>query len=149
MCFFRKITSYYFVDENVIMVPFLPEGNFYDLGRVVVKEERSPMQKLARVSPGALSVGKMTDFVKDEVVPGAFHKLTELQKVETVHNPRYVFEESDMKHGVKKTVRVEILGCDHYALWSLPDDNSLVMDFDNRGLIAYSYYFVLFTFSLH
>ena len=147
MCFFRRRTSYYFADENVIMVPFLPEGNFYDLGRVVVKEERSPMQKLARVSPGALSVGKMTDFVKDEVVPGAFHKLTELQKVETVHNPRYVFEESDMKHGVKKTVRVEILGCDHYALWSLPDNNSLVMDFDNRGLIAY--YFVLFTFFLH
>lgn len=137
--FSNKCTSVFNIlfsaDDDVIMVPFLQEGLHYDLGRVVIKEERSPMQKLARVAPGAISVGKLTDFVKDEVIPGTFNRLSEVQKVETIHNQRYVFEESDMKHGVKKTVRVEILGCDHYTLWSNPECNSLVMDFDNRGNI--------------
>lgn len=135
--FSNKCTSVFnilfFAGDDVIMVPFLQEGLHYDLNRVIIKEERSPMQKLARVAPGAISVGKLTDFVKDEVIPGTFNRLSEVQKVETIHNQRYVFEESDMKHGVKKTVRVEILGCDHYTLWSNPECNSLVVDFDNRG----------------
>lgn len=128
---------------------FLQEGLHYDLSRVIIKEERSPMQKLARVSPGAISVGRLSDFVKDEVIPGTFNKLGEVQKVETIHNQRYVFEESDMKHGVKKSVRVEILGCDHYTLWSNPECNSLVVDFDNRGNIntVSRIYPLIFTFS--
>lgn len=129
------LTFLLLTDDDVIMVPFLQEGLHYDLSRVIIKEERSPMQKLARVSPGAISVGRLSDFVKDEVIPGTFNKLGEVQKVETIHNQRYVFEESDMKHGVKKSVRVEILGCDHYTLWSNPECNSLVVDFDNRGNI--------------
>lgn len=129
----KNVIGVQLIGDDVIMVPFLQEGLHYDLNRVIIKEERSPMQKLARVAPGAISVGKLTDFVKDEVIPGTFNRLSEVQKVETIHNQRYVFEESDMKHGVKKTVRVEILGCDHYTLWSNPECNSLVVDFDNRG----------------
>lgn len=143
------LTFLLLTDDDVIMVPFLQEGLHYDLSRVIIKEERSPMQKLARVSPGAISVGRLSDFVKDEVIPGTFNKLGEVQKVETIHNQRYVFEESDMKHGVKKSVRVEILGCDHYTLWSNPECNSLVVDFDNRGNIntVSRIYPLIFTFS--
>ncbi|XP_062613991.1 uncharacterized protein C11orf42-like [Saccostrea cucullata] len=140
----KNVIGVQLLDDDVIMIPFLPEGKFYDLGRVIVKEERSPMQKLARIPPGALAIGKLTDFVKDEVIHGAFNRLSEMQKVETTHNPRYVFEESDMKHGVKKTVRVEILGTDHYALWSLPENNSLVVDFDNRGFPYVKKFYLLY-----
>ena len=50
-------------------------------------------------------------------------------------NQAYEFHESDMKHGVKKSLTVQIWGCGKWALEYLPKPGDFALDMVKTGML--------------
>ena len=48
-------------------------------------------------------------------------------------NQAYEFHESDMRHGVKKTITVQLWGCEKWALDYVPTPGDLVVNLLKKG----------------
>lgn len=48
-------------------------------------------------------------------------------------NPEFVFEESDKKNQDRKSIRVELKGCEKHLLEKVPEEGSLSLDIINKG----------------
>ena len=63
-----------------------------------------------------------------------FYRLGNVKKDKTsVLNQVYEFHESDMRHGVKKTVTVQLWGCEKWAMEYIPQPGDLVVNLLKRG----------------
>ncbi|XP_069130243.1 uncharacterized protein [Argopecten irradians] len=131
--------------EGVFHVPYLQDASYYGLGGVIVKEARSPLEKLRRRVPGAMAVGRLRDFVQKDNSKFQVEDMKPTKEENSTINQSYVFSESDMKNGVKKAVNVEVTGCFKESFPNLPDVNSLAVDFPDKGFHHLTKFYLIHT----
>ncbi|KAJ8298049.1 hypothetical protein KUTeg_024580 [Tegillarca granosa] len=119
----KDIVCIQLMGEDVIPVPYLDEATHYDIGAVVLKEERTLKQRLQKVKASAISVGALTKYIVKENVEGALQNVEKSKKSDGINlNPDFVFEESDKKNQDRKSIRVELKGCEKHLLEKVPDE---------------------------
>lgn len=127
----------FIVDTGVVGVPFLEEGASYNAGYVVLKEARSPMEKLGRRTPAAIPVGVISDFTDKATQPSDYAFADEivnsLVEEPGTFNQQYIFREFDMKNGLKKEITVTVEGCSKGSLRLFPEQRDLNLAFAKRG----------------
>lgn len=68
---------------------------------------------------------------------GLFFRLGNVRKDKELQlNQAYEFHESDMKHGVKKTLTVQLWGCEKWAMEFAPKPGELMIDLLKKGVIT-------------
>ncbi|KAL3880388.1 hypothetical protein ACJMK2_032632 [Sinanodonta woodiana] len=120
--------------DKPIPVPDLEDAAAYDAGNIVVKDSQTMVDKLKRSAPSAKVVGRMETFVVKEMSTGILRRIHHASKdTEVTPNTAYEFDESDMKHGVKKMVVVQITGCEKWTIDYVPREGDLMLDMSMRG----------------
>ncbi|XP_060073286.1 uncharacterized protein LOC132553093 [Ylistrum balloti] len=131
--------------EGVFPVPFLKDASYYDLGGVIVKEARSPFEKLRRRVPGAMAVGRLQDFVVKEKSSFLMEDMKPVREEGSTLNQSYSFSENDMRNGLKKSISVEVNGCYKKYYPVLPEVNSLLVDILNKGFHHLTKFYLIHT----
>ena len=66
------------------------------------------------------------------------HRLGNVRKDSVLRlNQAYEFHESDMKHGVKKTVTVQLWGCEKWSMEFAPKPGELTVDLPRKGMLEF------------
>lgn len=130
----RDIVAVQLMGENVFPVPFLRDATSFDIGHVILKGRRSKFEKLTGVMTSSLPVGQLSNFVMTG--HDLMQRLGNVRKDKELKlNQAYEFHESDMKHGVKKTLTVQLWGCEKWAMDFAPKPGELVVDLLKKGYI--------------
>ncbi|XP_060554341.1 uncharacterized protein C11orf42-like [Ruditapes philippinarum] len=130
----RDIVTIQLMGDNVFPVPYLREATCFDIGHVILKGKRSKLEKLTGVMTSSLPVGQLSDFVSVDRDREFMQKLGNIRKDTDLRlNQAYEFHESDMKHGVKKTLTVQLWGCEKWSLEFAPKPGELLIDLQRKG----------------
>lgn len=117
---------------GVIPIPYLKDAPYYDHGSLIVKESLSPVERLKGSKPGIITIGRLKDFIDD----AKDTNLTEWPKTKKASdrmNPAFTFEETALKNKLRKTVTVEVDGCERYTMENIPGEDSVTVGLDSRG----------------
>ncbi|XP_045206928.2 uncharacterized protein C11orf42-like isoform X2 [Mercenaria mercenaria] len=130
----RDVVAVQLLGGNIFPVPFLREATHFDIGHVMLKGKRTRMEKLTGVMTSSLPVGQLSQFVTVDPDRDLMQRLGNVRKEQELKlNQAYEFHESDMKHGVKKTLTVQLWGCEKWAMEFAPKPGELVVDFLKNG----------------
>ncbi|OWF54993.1 uncharacterized protein LOC110465423 [Mizuhopecten yessoensis] len=143
--FVGEVVCVQLMGDGIFPVPFLKEASYYDLGSVIVKEALSPLEKLRRRVPGAMAIGRLCDFVRQKDSTFQIKDLKPVPEEKSTLNQNYVFSESNMRNGLKKSITVEVIGCYKQAYPSLPEVSSLTVDLLDKGFHHLTKFYLIHT----
>ncbi|XP_052077803.1 uncharacterized protein C11orf42-like [Mytilus californianus] len=113
-------------------IPYLMDAQYYDHGSLIVKESRSPVERLKGTRPGIITIGRLTDFI-DDARDTNLIGWPKTKKAPERMNPAFTFEETALKNKLLKTVTVEVDGCERYTMENIPGEDSLTVGLESRG----------------
>ncbi|KAL4229716.1 hypothetical protein ACF0H5_010104 [Mactra antiquata] len=132
----RDVVAKQLMGDVVFPVPFLREASNYDIGHVILKSHRSPVQKLTGIQSVALPVGQLSEFVTIDHEQDIMQRLGNLRKDKEVRlNQAYEFHQSDVKNGLKKTVTIQLWGCEKWVMDYIPKSKDMIVDLTKKGYI--------------
>ncbi|XP_052791579.1 uncharacterized protein C11orf42-like [Mya arenaria] len=130
----KDVITIQLMGDDIIPVPFLREAENFSLGHMILKERCGRVEKMTGVIPTALPVGPFSKFVTMTPENDLMQRLGNVQRRADAHlNQSYEFHESDMKHGVKKEITVQLWACQQWAIEYTPKPGEIVLDMVKTG----------------
>lgn len=140
----KNVVANQLMGDNVFPVPSLREATNFDIGHIVLKRRRTKLEKMVGTQSTAVPVGELVNFLKDDTSLDTISRLGAVERDTTATlNPLYEFHETDMKHGLKKTVTVHLLNCEKWRHTHVPGHGDLVLDFQTNGYIHLDRFFLI------